>query len=199
MMESRREIFNQNYGGQGSGSVIGPTLPDEDYKPTAPNATEPEEPSRRNVFNPAVPDKKPGGTMVVEDDKLAVVGWLIGIDGDCKGKDFHLYYGDNVIGRGYSMPGRVCLNDTRIHGEGELVLFYDPVNNEFSIRPKEGGNCLCYLNDKKSIQVPQVLAAYDCITLRERSIENEVISKLMFIPLCGERFTWKTGISERND
>jgi len=197
-MESRREIFNQNYGGQG-GSVIGPTLPDEDYRPTEPSGPESEAPSGRNVFDSTKPDKKPGGTMVVEDDKLAVVGWLIGIDGDCKGKDFHLYYGDNVIGRGYSMPGKVCLNDTRIHGEGELVLFYDPVNNEFSIRPKEGGNCLCYLNDRKSIQVSQVLSAYDCITLRERSIENQVISKLMFIPLCGERFTWKTGIKERND
>lgn len=181
-MESNKNVFNNNI--NNGYSNLGPTIPDEDYRPT-----EPAEPQSH----------KSNCTMIVEEENLAVVGWLIGIEGDCKGKDFHLYYGDNVIGRGDSRPGRVCLNDTRIHGEGELALYYDPVNNEFSIRPKEGGNCLCYLNDRKSIQVSQVLSAYDCITLRERSIENQVISKLMFIPLCGERFTWKTGISERND
>lgn len=187
-MESNKNVFNNN-DNNGYGN-IGKTMPDEDYRQTEPDETKPASRQGRTQ-----PDN--GGTIIV--DNLAVVGWLIGIDGDGKGKDFRLYNGDNFIGRGYNMPGKVCLKDSRIHGAGELALFYDPVNNEFSIRPKEGGNCLCYLNDRKSIQVPQVLTAYDCITLRDRGDENEVISKLMFIPLCGERFTWKTGIKEGND
>lgn len=203
-MESKRNFYynNETMDAMGNNANIGPTLPDESYNPTEPDRPE----QRRNYADQndrraldggkAVPDIE--HTSVIEDEQLVVVGWLVSISGDCMGKDFHLYFGENVIGRGRNEPGRVSLTDKNIHGGGELVLFYDPVNNQYTIRPKEGGNCLCYLNDTRSIMEGLTLSAYDCITLRQRKIGNDVICKLMFIPLCSDRFTWDKGITERN-
>ena len=201
-MESRRNFYNnEDMNGLEGNSIIGPTMPD-DYWPTVPDGPDQRSndasQSSRRIFDGGKSTLVIEHTCVIDEEQLVVVGWLVSIDGDCMGKDFHLYTGENVIGRGKNAPGRVNLDDKHIHGEGELVLFYDPVNNQYSIRPKEGGNCLCYLNDTQSIQEGLLIKAYDCITLRERKIGNKVICKLIFVPLCSEQFTWDKGIAERN-
>ncbi|MDO4426442.1 MAG: hypothetical protein Q4D17_11850, partial [Planctomycetia bacterium] len=161
-MESKRNFYYNNEGmnGMGNSDNIGPTVPDESYNPTVPDMQQ----QRHNYADhkaydngKTVPDIE--HTSVIEDEQLVVVGWLVSVNGDCMGKDFHLYFGENVIGRGRNEPGRVCLTDKNIHGGGELVLFYDPVNNQYTIRPKEGGNCLCYLNDTRSIMEGLTLSA----------------------------------------
>jgi len=203
-MESKRNFYYNTEGvnGMGGNSNIGPTMPDESYAPTEPDRSEQrrnrDDLNGRRVYDSGKPVTEIERTSVIEDEQLVVVGWLVSVSGDSMGKDFHLYIGENVIGRGRNEPGRVNLTDKNIHSGGELVLFYDPVNNQYTIRPKEGGNCLCYLNDTRSILEGLTLSAYDCITLRQRKIGNDVICKLMFIPLCGERFTWDKGVTERN-
>lgn len=202
-MESKRNFYNNNGDMNRMDSAnIGPTLPDESYTPTEPEGPEGrhnyDTPSNRKVFDSGKTVPEIEHTSIIEDEQLVVVGWLVSVSGDCMGKDFHLYFGENIIGRGREEPGRVNLKNKNIHGGGELVLFYDPVNNQYTIRPKEGGNCLCYLNDTRSIMEGLTLSAYDCITLRQRNIGNDVICKLMFIPLCSERFTWDKGVTERN-
>ena len=202
-MESKRNFYYNNEGMNGMGNNnIGPTVPDESYAPTEPDRSEQKhnhgELNDRRGYDDGRNVTDIERTSVIEDEQLVVVGWLVSVSGDSMGKDFHLYIGENVIGRGRNAPGKVNLTNKNIHSGGELVLFYDPVNNQYTIRPKEGGNCLCYLNDTRSILEGLTLSAYDCITLRQRKIGNDVICKLMFMPLCSERFTWDKGVTERN-
>ncbi|MBQ6327052.1 MAG: hypothetical protein IJI26_13470 [Clostridia bacterium] len=156
-MESKRNFYYNTEGvnGMGGNSNIGPTMPDESYAPTEPDRSEQrrnrDDLNGRRVYDSGKPVTEIERTSVIEDEQLVVVGWLVSVSGDSMGKDFHLYIGENVIGRGRNEPGRVNLTDKNIHSGGELVLFYDPVNNQYTIRPKEGGNCLCYLNDTRSI------------------------------------------------
>lgn len=109
-----------------------------------------------------------------------IVGWLVCIDGEEKGKDFHLWAKINTIGRSESMD--VCLKgDPTISKENHARLAYDPKHNNFRLIPGTSSNNI-YLNDEP-IYVPTKIEAYDVIEIGE--------VKLIFIPLCGEKFSWE--------
>lgn len=112
-----------------------------------------------------------------------VVGWFVCIEGPDKGKDFRILAKNNSIGRGEKMD--ICIKgDTTISRENHARLGYDEKHNAFHIIPGDSANNI-YLEDEP-IYVPTKLAAYQVVELGE--------TKLMFVPFCNERFTWKDGL-----
>ena len=71
--------------------------------------------------------------------------------------------------------------DLKISSENHAKISYSEKNNRFNLLPGDGRN-IVYLNDEEVFS-PMPLKAYDLIDFGE--------TKLIFIPLCGEQFTWK--------
>lgn len=108
-----------------------------------------------------------------------VVGWLVGIKGECYGQSYRLKAGRNFIGRSeymdVSIPG-----DTSISRERHAILVFEPKESKFFLQPGSS-NELFYLNEECVLEV-RMIHAYDILSLGH--------SKLIFIPLCGEQFNW---------
>ena len=152
---------------------------------------------------------EPEATIVPVAEQY-VVGWLVGINGEVTGKDYPLHDGSNKIGRNGEFTGwgtsmgdfsgrrnrsggldvKLDISNNRVSRSAELDLFYDPLNNSFSISKKSSGACLHYLNNQP-IREYQPLNAYDVIKLCyvDRG-KLMTICELMFVPLCGDRFKW---------
>ena len=75
----------------------------------------------------------------------------------------------------------VITGDLKISSENHAKISYSEKNNRFNLLPGEGRNII-YLNDEEVFS-PMPLKAYDLIDFGE--------TKLVFVPLCGEHFTWK--------
>ena len=110
-----------------------------------------------------------------------VVGWLACVAGPSRGKSYTVRGGVNSIGRSERMD-IVITGDLKISAENHARISYSEKNNRFSLLPGEGRN-IVYLNDEE-VYTPMPLNAYDVIDFGE--------TKLLFVPLCGQRFTWKT-------
>ena len=110
-----------------------------------------------------------------------VVGWLACVAGPSRGKSYTVRGGVNSIGRSERMD-IVITGDLKISGENHAKISYSDKHNRFNLLPGEGRN-IVYLNDEE-VFTPMPLHAYDLIDFGE--------TKLLFVPLCGERFTWKT-------
>jgi len=108
-----------------------------------------------------------------------VVGWMVCVDGPDKGTDYRIRGGNNYIGRDQSMD--ICIrNDNHISNKNAAIIGYDEVERQFFFGPAGGHNTV-RVNGKMIINaVP--LAPYDELTVGT--------TKLMFVPLCGERFSW---------
>ena len=110
-----------------------------------------------------------------------VVGWLACVAGPSRGKSYTVRGGVNAIGRSERMD-IVITGDLKISSENHAKISYSDKHNRFNLLPGEGRN-IVYLNDEE-VFTPMPLRAYDLIDFGE--------TKLLFVPLCGERFTWKT-------
>ena len=110
-----------------------------------------------------------------------VVGWLACVAGPSRGKSYTIRGGVNSIGRSERMD-IVITGGLKISSENHAKISYSDKHNRFNLLPGEGRN-IVYLNDEE-VFTPMPLNAYDLIDFGE--------TKLLFIPLCGERFTWKT-------
>ncbi len=105
-------------------------------------------------------------------------GWLICIEGNKKGKDFGIRSEKNTVGRG--KENSICLDfDESISREPEIIITYDQRKNNFWIQPGTRGNV--YINED-ILLTPIQLNAYDIISIGK--------SKLLFMPLCSEKFNW---------
>ena len=114
-----------------------------------------------------------------------VVGWIVCIEGEDKGKDYRIEAKNNTIGRSEKMD--ICIKgDSTISRENHARLAYDVKHNAFHLIPAESTNSI-YVNDEPTY-VPTKLNAYDLIEFGE--------SKFVFIPLCGDMFSWKNGITK---
>lgn len=124
-----------------------------------------------------------GKTVGVFQKKMKfepVVGWLVCIDGPEKGKDFRIYGRNNTIGRSDKMD--ICIKgDPTISRENHARLAYDEKHNAFHLIPAENTNTI-YLNDEP-VYVPTKLNVRDVIEFGD--------CKLVFIPFCDDKFTWK--------
>lgn len=108
-----------------------------------------------------------------------VTGWLVCIDGPAKGTDYRVRAGYNYIGRAEHMDIRVT-GDNQIGHERHAMIAYDQEEKVFFFGPADGKS-IVRLNGKM-VMVPAEIHAYDVITIGS--------TKLMFVPLCGERFNW---------
>lgn len=178
--------------------------------PTAPvndnNAVEVQEygattPVQNSGFTPTVPVNPPvfdddylnSNSPVVDYDDATtpvsiggvegfspVVGWLVCIDGPSEGTDYRIRAGYNYIGRSENMD--ICiLGDNNIGRERHAMIAYDPQEKIFFFGPADGRS-IVRKNDKM-VMVPTEIAAYDVVCIGS--------TKLLFIPLCGEHFSWK--------
>lgn len=129
-----------------------------------------------------------GKTVGVFQKKMSfepVVGWLVCIEGAEKGKDYRIYGKNNTIGRSERMD--ICIKgDATISRENHAKLAYDEKHNAFHLIPADSTNTI-YLNDEP-VYVPAKLKAYDLIEFGD--------CKLLFVPFCGEHFTWQNGLKQ---
>ena len=109
-----------------------------------------------------------------------VVGWLACVEGPSRGKSYTIRSGVNSIGRSERMD-IVITGDLKISSENHAKISYSDKHNRFNLLPGEGRN-IVYLNDEE-VFTPMPLHAYDLIDFGE--------TKLLFVPLCGEKFTWE--------
>lgn len=114
-----------------------------------------------------------------------VVGWLVCIQGGNFGESFCIYSGNNSIGRNNS--NRIVVDkDMSISREKHSSLVYEPKKRNFFIQPGSGRG-ITYLNEEDVFETKK-LTANDIIEIGN--------SKLMFIPLCSEKFSWEDRIKE---
>ena len=109
-----------------------------------------------------------------------VVGWLACVAGPSRGKSYTVRGGVNSIGRSERMD-IVITGNLKISAENHAKISYSDKHNRFNLLPGEGRN-IVYLNDEE-VFTPMPLHAYDLIDFGE--------TKLLFVPLCGEKFTWE--------
>lgn len=109
-----------------------------------------------------------------------VVGWLVVVDGPGKGNYLKLGNGQNSIGRGSTERVKLDFGDDQISRSNHAMLTFDPRGGGFYIQQGSGTN-LAYL-DNSPVLTPAQLHVGSRITLGDTT--------LMFVPLCGENFSW---------
>ncbi len=115
---------------------------------------------------------------LIPDDYIA--GWLVCVGGPHYHECFAVCYGRNSIGRGAGND--ICLElDSTVSREEQGWILYDNLNKNFYI---ESGHTKVpiYVNDEILLSNSE---------LRENSIISIGNTRLLFIPLCGDKFDWK--------
>jgi len=108
-----------------------------------------------------------------------VVGWLVAVQGPCRGTDYRIHTGYNYIGR---ERGDICIHgDATISAEKDANVTYVPQTKRFYIAHELGKNVLL-VNDMPVIGGSTELQNYDRITIGT--------TQLLFIRFCGEQFSW---------
>ena len=108
-----------------------------------------------------------------------VTGWLVAVEGPCRGTDYRIHTGYNYIGR---EAGDIRIQgDNTISAEKDANVTYVPQTRRFYIAHELGKNVLL-VNDLPVIGGSTELHNYDVITIGT--------TKLMFVGLCGEKFSW---------
>ena len=161
-------------------SVTAPqkTMPPRGYGAPAPEPVQTTPPPGMGVSVAAA--GKTVGMMQSQMGFDPVVGWLACVAGPSRGKSYTVRGGVNSIGRSERMD-IVITGDLKISSENHAKISYSDKHNRFNLLPGEGRN-IVYLNDEE-VFTPMPLKAYDLIDFGE--------TKLLFVPLCGEKFTWE--------
>ena len=162
-------LAQAGYSGKSSISVMadGKTAPPKGY--ALPNQ------------NSVVDENKTVGMMGERFGIEPVVGWLVCVFGKQKGKSYELKGRINTIGRSEKMD--ICIKDDKtISLDNHARLGYGEKNNRFTLIPADNKNII-YLNGE-DVYSPVTLSAYDTIDFGE--------TKLLFVPLCCERFDWNS-------
>lgn len=120
-------------------------------------------------------------------DQEPVVGWLVCVKGSYFGQSFNLKTGRNNVGRAGSMDV-VLAQEPSVSRNRHAVITYEPENRDFFIQPGESGG-LTYLNKQVVMQFSP-MQAYDKIRLGN--------AEFVFVPCCGENFTWDDHVSQTN-
>lgn len=152
------------------GAGAGPTVPINDTVPgvTIPIGGGADDDDQKTVFFDEITGQKP-----------PVVGWLVCTAGTHKGEDFRLTVGKNSIGRGADMDVSLSGENT-VSRDKHAIVVYEPVQNIFLALPGDAKE-LFYLNGDVVLSA-QRLKRGDRIGIGQ--------VELMFIPCCGEDFTW---------
>ncbi|HVA84662.1 MAG TPA: FHA domain-containing protein [Candidatus Binataceae bacterium] len=125
----------------------------------------------------------PGVTRAVYRDTSTgispVVGWLVCVEGPDKGRDFRIHGEKNFIGRSPSMDIALTGDDS-VSRDKHASVAYDPKQRAFWVLPGEAAG-LVYLNEQM-VNTPMKLTSRDIVEVGK--------SKLMFWPLCDDKFHW---------
>ena len=125
-------------------------------------------------------DDEQGVTRPYDEANLGfvpTVGWVICIRGPHKGQDFRLVTGYNKIGRNPDMAISLP-NDDQISRDSHAIVAYEPSAKKFFAA---GDKNMIYINGN-FVMGMQELHTNDVIKVGA--------SEIMFVPLCGEVFTW---------
>ena len=132
-------------------------------------------------------DKQNASPSPIYMPTTPVVGWLVAVSGPHFGQSFPLTDGRNSIGR--ESENQVILSrDKTVSRIRQALLIYDPLHSQFYVQPGSESSQLAYLNGKmlKGIE-----------DLKEKDIVMVGKTKLLFVPLCGENFSWEDYIGEK--
>ena len=124
----------------------------------------------------------PSTSPVADGMADPVVGWLVIIDGPGKGLFARVGNGQNMIGRSPECRIRLDFGDDEISRSNSAIVTYDPRGRRYYVQQGSGTN-LIYLNDAP------VLAPTE---LRDRSELLIGSTRLRFVALCGDDFSWPT-------
>ena len=108
-----------------------------------------------------------------------VVGWIVCVSGKHLGESFNVFAGRNSIGRGNNNL-IVISKDPQISREKHAFITYEPKKRVFYIASGDSSG-LTYLNEEmvdSSVQLNYL----DTIEMGK--------SQFVFVPLCGDRFSW---------
>ncbi|MFZ1889208.1 MAG: FHA domain-containing protein [Candidatus Binataceae bacterium] len=132
----------------------------------------------------SAPIAEPGATRAVYREAATgvspVVGWLVCVAGPDRGRDYRIHAEKNFIGRSPSMDIAIA-GDESVSREKHAAVAFDPKKAQFWLLPGEASGLL-YLNDQL-VNTPSALKARDVLELGN--------TKLMFWPLCDEKFRWE--------
>ena len=147
----------------------------------------PQTPVMSNVPNmpqtPMMNNALPALHQTAEIPGMPVTGWLVCICGEAKGKSYNIVSGLNYVGRRKDMD--ICIEgDISISRYRHAVVEYSEERKEFLLRLGESKEKIYITRDrqKRILEGTIKLEAYDVITLGR--------TELMFVPFCGDRFTW---------
>ena len=147
----------------------------------------PQTPVMNNVPNmpqtPMMNNALPALHQTAEIPGMPVTGWLVCICGEAKGKSYNIVSGLNYVGRRKDMD--ICIEgDISISRYRHAVVEYSEERKEFLLRLGESKEKIYITRDrqKRILEGTIKLEAYDVITLGR--------TELMFVPFCGDRFTW---------
>lgn len=113
------------------------------------------------------------------DEVKPPVGWLVCIKGEYAGCAFECKTGRNRIGRDEKME--ICLlHDASISREIHAIVIYEPKQRMFYLQVGTSDG-LTYLNGNYLFDHSE-LHVFDKIELGK--------AEFLFVPLCGEKFTW---------
>lgn len=107
-----------------------------------------------------------------------VVGWLVCIEGPVRGADYRVHAGYNYIGR---ESGDIQIRgDQQISRQNHAMIAFDSSELTYFVGPAAGRN-LIKVNGKTVLNAVEI-SSYDVISIGT--------TKLIFVALCGERFSW---------
>ena len=162
-----------------------PNMPQTPVMNNIPNV--PQTPVMNNVPNmpqtPMMNNALPAVHQTAEIPGMPVTGWLVCICGEAKGKSYNIDSGLNYVGRRKDMD--ICIEgDISISRYRHAVVEYSEERKEFLLRLGESKEKIYITRDrqKRILEGTIKLEAYDVITLGR--------TELMFVPFCGDRFTW---------
>lgn len=107
-------------------------------------------------------------------------GWLVCVKGVYRGHAFTCTTGKNRIGRNPNCNINL-IEDPSISREPHAIIIYDPRGKKFYLQGGDGSG-LVYHNSELLFTHAE-LKAYDSIQIGEKA-------EFVFVPLCGEKFTW---------
>lgn len=119
-----------------------------------------------------------------KEDFEPPVGWIVAVKGPYKGRAFECKAGKNRIGRAADMD--ICLNeDPKITRKTHTIIIYEPIRRKFFIQAGESSG-LTYVNGEMLFEHVD-LNPYAKLAIGD--------SEFVFLPLCGESFSWEEYIT----
>ena len=156
----------QGAGSSGVSGGVGATVPADSWG--APGG----------AVNPFSVQTTIGGDITAAGQVDPVVGWVVCVDGPLRGTDWRIHVGYNYIGR---ETGDIHIQgDSQISREKHAMIAYHNKNRTYYVGPAEGRNII-ELNGEPVFNATK-LSKFDIITIGA--------TKLMFVPLCDDTFTW---------